>query len=147
MAFMGCVGSHTHDARLQAIEEAVKVSVFLSAQVARIVFISLKTWIFSCCSFLDLNLNFDLQDNAISRLKSLLADGSVTSEELDRKHLLHSAAWMGFDKCTQVHSLKKFLVLLFHPIAEINFCTNFRVARQKFLCDKAFFAQFLWKNS
>ena len=25
MAFMGCVGSHTHDARLQAIEEAVKV--------------------------------------------------------------------------------------------------------------------------
>ena len=27
MAFIGCVGSHTHDARLQAIEEAVKVSL------------------------------------------------------------------------------------------------------------------------
>ena len=32
MAFMGCVGSHTHDARLQAIEEAVKVQVIFIAK-------------------------------------------------------------------------------------------------------------------
>ena len=47
-------------------------------------------------------LYISFQDNAISRLGSLLADASVTSEELDRKHLLHSAAWMGYDKCTKV---------------------------------------------
>ena len=33
MAFMGCVGSHTHDARLQAIEEAVKVTLVHTVQL------------------------------------------------------------------------------------------------------------------
>ncbi len=43
-----------------------------------------------------------LQENAIGRLKTLLADGTVAPTVLDKKQFLHQAAWMGYDRIVKV---------------------------------------------
>ncbi len=43
-----------------------------------------------------------VKENSITRLSTMLSEGVVMAEDLDRKHLLHQAAWLGYHKCVQL---------------------------------------------
>ena len=39
-----------------------------------------------------------VKENAITRLAAMLDEGAILAEDIDRKHLLHQAAWLGYTK-------------------------------------------------
>lgn len=39
-----------------------------------------------------------VKENALSRLEGLLQTLPVTTEDLNRRHLLHQAAWLGYPR-------------------------------------------------
>lgn len=43
-----------------------------------------------------------VKENAEDRLRTLLQNGKVTPEALDKRHLVHTASWLGFDRCVRI---------------------------------------------
>jgi ankyrin repeat protein len=43
-----------------------------------------------------------VKENSTTRLTSMLEEGTILAEDIDRKHLLHQAAWLGYTKILKV---------------------------------------------
>ena len=43
-----------------------------------------------------------VKENALTRLTALLAETSISVTEIDRKNLLHQAAWLGYPTCVRM---------------------------------------------
>ena len=43
-----------------------------------------------------------VKENALTRLSTLLAETSISTSEMDRKNLLHQAAWLGYPTCVRM---------------------------------------------
>lgn len=43
-----------------------------------------------------------VKENALTRLSTLLAEARISVNELDRKNLLHQAAWLGYPTCVRM---------------------------------------------
>ena len=43
-----------------------------------------------------------IKENADERLLALLADGKLPPEVINKRHLVHRASWLGFDRCVRI---------------------------------------------